>query len=72
MNARAITQLEDLHPAYITDESGKRTSVILPIEAVQSLLDKIANMAEDYELGQLVVERRQHKDQAIRVSLDDL
>jgi len=56
MNARAITQLEGLHPAYITDKSGKRTSVILPIEAVQSLLDRIANMAEDYELSLLQYE----------------
>lgn len=35
----------DLHPSYITDESGEKTSVILPIDAYQMLLAMLAEQS---------------------------
>ncbi len=32
---------KDLHPTYITDEQGKRVSVIVPIQEWQQLLDDL-------------------------------
>lgn len=34
-----------LHPQYITDETGKRISVVLPIEEYQELLEDLEDLA---------------------------
>ena len=36
----------ELHPQYITDESGKRVSVVLPIEEFQALAEHIEDMED--------------------------
>ena len=67
-----IKSIDDLHPSYITDEQGRKQSVVLPIDVVQQLIDRVSDAAEDYELGKLVLERRSQKQHAIRVTLDEL
>ena len=34
-----------LHPQYVTDESGKKTAVILPIDEYQELLEDLEDLA---------------------------
>lgn len=46
-----MIKLKDLHAKYITNEAGEKTSVILPIEEFQELLDDIEDLA-------IVAERR--------------
>ena len=61
----------------ITEASGSPVAVLnhnkpaaylIPAATYEALMDTI----EDYELGKLVEERRNDKDQAVSVSLDDL
>lgn len=40
-----MLKLKDLHMKYITNEAGEKTSVILPIEKFQELLDDIEDLA---------------------------
>ena len=37
--------IRELQAQYITDEEGKKTAVILPIEEFEELLEDIADMA---------------------------
>ena len=41
-----MLQLKDLNVQYITNESGERSSVILPIEALLEDLEDLAIVAE--------------------------
>lgn len=34
-----------LHPQYITDEAGKRVSVVLPMDEYESLLEDLEDLA---------------------------
>ncbi len=43
-----------LHPRYITDEQGRKMSVVLSVEEYESLLEEIEDLA-------LVAERRNEK-----------
>lgn len=47
-----MVKLQELHPQYITDEDGKRTSVILPMVEFEELLQDIEDLAS-------VAERRE-------------
>ena len=38
-------KLKDLNPKYITDDSGEKISVILPISEFQELLEDIEDLA---------------------------
>ncbi len=40
-----MIKLKDLHPQYITNESGEKTSVILPMAEFQELLEDIEDLA---------------------------
>ena len=40
-----MINIKDLNPQYITNEEGKKTSVILPINEFQSLLEDIEDLA---------------------------
>jgi len=44
-----MLKLRDLHAKYITNEAGEKTSVILPIEEFQELLDDIKDLAATAE-----------------------
>jgi hypothetical protein len=46
-----MAEIRDLQAQYITDESGKKTAVILPIEEFYELLEDIEDLA-------VLVERR--------------
>ena len=46
-----MVKIKDLHPQYITNEAGEKTSVILPISEFQELLEDIEDLA-------IVAERR--------------
>lgn len=40
-----MVKLQDLHPQYITNEGGEKTSVILPISEFEELLEDIEDLA---------------------------
>lgn len=46
-----MLNLDDLSLQYLTDETGKRRAVVLPIEKFQQLLEDLADLA-------IVAERR--------------
>lgn len=48
----------NLHPAYITNETGQRVSAVLPIEEYQALLDRMEEL-EDLAEAREVLERIQ-------------
>ena len=73
----SISELKKNPSALITEASGspvailnhnKPAAYLIPAATYEALMDTI----EDYELGKLVDERRNDKDQAVSVSLDDL
>jgi len=39
-----MLNVENLHPKYITDESGKKISVILSIEEYEELLEDVEDL----------------------------
>ena len=60
----------DVRPQYITDENGRKTAVILPIEAYTELLEDLSDLAA-------VAERRDektvsHKDVLAELKADGL
>ena len=40
-----MLNVQDLHPEYITDEKGKKKSVILSISNLQELMEDIEDLA---------------------------
>ena len=40
-----MSTAEKLHPQYITDEAGKRVSVVLPVTEYEELLEDMAALA---------------------------
>ncbi len=44
-----MAKLKELHPQYVTDEEGRRTSVILPIVEFEALLSTVENLADVME-----------------------
>ena len=40
-----MIKLKNLHPQYITNVSGEKTSIILPIEEFEELLEDIEDLA---------------------------
>jgi len=40
-----MSSLPHLHPQYITDQAGKRQSVILPVEEFHQLLEDLEDLA---------------------------
>ncbi len=73
----SISELKKNPSALLAQASGspiavlnhnKPAAYLVPAQTYEALMD----MLEDYELAQLVEERRGDKEQAITVSLDDL
>lgn len=73
----SISELKKNPSALLSQASGspiailnhnKPAAYLIPAETYEALMD----MIEDYELAQLVEERRGDKGKAITVSLDDL
>ncbi|TDP38332.1 antitoxin StbD [Idiomarina aquatica] len=73
----SISELKKNPSALIAEASGSPVAVLnhnkpaaylIPAATYEALMDTI----EDYELGKLVEERRNDRDQAVSVSLDDL
>ena len=59
-----------LHPRYITDETGKKMSVVLSVEEYEALIEEIEDFA-------IVAERRDeetssHEDVKTRLKADGL
>ncbi|BAM06756.1 hypothetical protein [Leptospirillum ferrooxidans] len=59
-----------LHPRYITDEQGKKMSVVLSVEEYEALMEEVEDLA-------LVAERRNeetspHEDVEARLKADGL
>jgi hypothetical protein len=66
----AMTSVTSLHPQYIVDPQGQKTSVLLPIEEYETLLEDLNDLA-------LVAERRdepviEHADVVARLKADGL
>ena len=40
-----MMQTFDIHPQYVTDDTGRRTAVILPFEEFQELLEDLSDLA---------------------------
>jgi len=62
--------IRELHPQYITDEKGKKTSVIIPITEFRHLIEDIDDLA-------VAAERRDelttsHKDFLSELSKDGI
>jgi hypothetical protein len=65
-----MVKLKELHPQYVTNEEGQRTSVILPIRKFEKLLEDIEDLAS-------VAERRDeptisHEDLIAELKKDGL
>ncbi len=56
-----MIDLNDLHPEYITDQTGEKKSIILPIAEFEELLEDIEDLAT-------IAERKEE----ITLSQDDL
>ena len=41
-----VSKFNQLHPSYITDAQGRRTSIILPILEFETLLEDIEDLAK--------------------------
>jgi hypothetical protein len=55
----------ELHPAYITDEGGKRIFAVLPIEEYAALLERLDDL-EDLADARAIIERvRQGAEETI-------
>jgi PHD/YefM family antitoxin component YafN of YafNO toxin-antitoxin module len=39
-----MTMIKDLHPKYLTDENGKKISVVIPVEEFESFLEDIEDL----------------------------
>ena len=46
MNAETVTDIDSLQPQYLYDKDGNKTLVVFPIEVIQALLDRMAEMTE--------------------------
>lgn len=73
----SISELKKNPSALLSQASGspiavlnhnKPAAYLIPAETYEALMD----MIDDYELAQLVEQRRGDKGQAVEVSLDDL
>lgn len=73
----SISELKKNPSSLLSQASGspiavlnhnKPTAYLIPADTYEALMD----MIDDYELAKLVDERRENKEQAIPVSLDDL
>lgn len=65
-----MLKLKNLHPQYITDEKGRKKSVILPVSEFAELIEDIEDLAR-------VAERRDeptisHKDLVAELRRDGL
>ncbi len=40
-----MVQIRELQAQYVTDENGKKTAVILPIEEFEELMEDLADLA---------------------------
>jgi hypothetical protein len=43
--AKTVITTENLHPHFITDVTGKRISVVLPVSEYEELLEEIEDLA---------------------------
>jgi len=46
MNTETVTDIDSLQPQYLHDKDGNKTLVVFPIEVIQALLDRMAEMTE--------------------------
>jgi len=61
----AMIDISNLHPQYITDEKGKKTSVILTLSEFTGLVEDIEDLA-------IVAERREEPTISHQDLLDEL
>ena len=66
-NPSALLLEADGNPITILNHN-KPTAYLIPAETYEALVEKV----EDYDLGILVKQRQDEKEQAIEVSIDEL
>ncbi|MCW7755486.1 type II toxin-antitoxin system Phd/YefM family antitoxin [Desulfobotulus sp. H1] len=66
-NPGALIQKADGNPVTILNRN-KPTAYLVPAATYEALLEKL----EDHELGQIILERKAQRDQAVEVSINDL
>ena len=66
-NPSALIDASDGEPIAILNHN-KPTAYLIPADTYQQILDRL----EDFELGLLVKERQNEKEQAIEVDIDEL
>jgi PHD/YefM family antitoxin component YafN of YafNO toxin-antitoxin module len=54
-----------LHPQYITDETGKRVSVVLPIEEYQAMTERLEDLEDLAEAREAVQRVHQGAEETI-------
>jgi len=65
-----MSSAASLHPQYIVDPQGQRTSVLLPIEEFETLLEDLSDLAAVAERrGDALVD---HADVVARLKTDGL
>lgn len=65
-----MTTAASLHPQYIVDPQGQKTSVLLPIEEYETLLEDLRDLAAVAERrGEAIAE---HADVLARLKADGL
>jgi hypothetical protein len=60
-----MIKLKDLHPQFVTNETGERTLVIIPIDEFEQLLEDIEDLA-------IIAERRDEPTISHENLLDEL
>ena len=66
-NPSALIDASDGEPIAILNHN-KPTAYLIPADTYQQILDRL----EDFELGLIVKERQNEKEQAIEVDIDEL
>lgn len=54
-----------LHPQYITDESGNRVSVVLPVDEYRDLIARIEDMEDLEEAREAIRQLREGREETI-------
>jgi antitoxin StbD len=66
-NPRALIDAAKDEPVALLNRNKATAYIVSP-----ELYERLLNMAEDLELGKIYEDRKQEKDHAIEVSLDEL
>lgn len=61
--------MNDLHPQFVTDSTGKQVSVILPIQEYNEVMKELETLEEAYDVE--LYKKARQEDVGERISLSD-